>query len=244
MSTSLRKLVALLTVLFGMAVGGCATSVAEFAKEPKLSPVGGGLNTVPVSLPHNAIRPPRASTTNSLWTERSADLYRDRRARRVGDVITVLIRVQDRAALDNSSSRSRDGKHNIGLELSHGIDWRGYTSSGSANADSSVSSGSEHEGKGSVARSENIDLRIAVVVSGVLPNGNLLVQGSQELRVNYELRVLSVSGIVDVRDVNPDNTVTYDRIAEARMAYGGRGRVMEVQQPPWGQQLIDLLSPF
>jgi flagellar L-ring protein precursor FlgH len=82
------------------------------------------------------------------------------------------------------------------------------------------------------------------VVSSVLPNGNLFVQGSQELRVNYELRVLTVSGIVDVRDVNPDNTVTYDRIAEARMSYGGRGRTMEVQQPRWGHQVIDNLSPF
>jgi flagellar L-ring protein precursor FlgH len=244
MGTCLRKLCAWITVCSGALAGGCSTPIHEFAKEPQLSPVGNGLQPVPISLPTSVTRPLRTGATNSLWSEGSAALYRDRRARQVGDVITVLIRVQDRAALDNSSSRSRDGKQDIGLELSHGIDWRGYTSSGSASADTNVSSASEHKGKGSVARSENIDLRIAVVVSSVLPNGNLFVQGSQELRVNYELRVLTVSGIVDVRDVNPDNTVTYDRIAEARMSYGGRGRTMEVQQPRWGHQVIDNLSPF
>ena len=240
------RVVPVLAACLAMAFGGCTQTIREFAKAPELSPVGQGLKSdLPVILAE-PLRPVsyKRSEPNSLWTDRAADLFKDRRARRVGDVITVLIKVQDRAALDNSSQRSREGTHNLGWDLSQAIDWMGLSTSGTGSVSSDLSSGTEHQGKGKVARSETIDLRIAVVVRGVLPNGNLLVQGSQELRVNYELRVLSISGLVDVRDVKPDNTVTYDRIAEARMSYGGRGRISEVQQPGWGQQLLDRIAPF
>jgi flagellar L-ring protein precursor FlgH len=180
----------------------------------------------------------------SLWRDRGADLFRDPRARRVGDILTVTIAMKEKASFDNSSKRSRDSSHGFGLDMSHAIDWKGFASAATATMESTARSNTAQDGKGAIARSENIDLRIAAVVTDVLPNGNLLIQGSQELRVNYELRVLTFTGIVNIADIKADNTISHERIAEARMSYGGRGRIMEVQQPAWGHQIVDLLFPF
>lgn len=242
-----------LAVMVGSAVAGCAIVPEEIGREPALSPVGAGLDPPP------SLGTARAAsakdgwlasgyesglTTGSLWSDRSGDLFKDFRARRPGDVLTVAISIKDKASLDNSSKRSRDAASSMGLDLSHGIDWRGYSSEGTASAASSVQAATSHDGKGQIARSESIDLRLAAVVTAVLPNGNLYIQGSQEVRVNYELRVLMFSGIVNIADIRADNTIPYERVAEARMSYGGRGRSMEVQQPGWGQQIIDQISPY
>jgi flagellar L-ring protein precursor FlgH len=152
--------------------------------------------------------------------------------------------MKDKASLDNSSKRSRDSSHGFGLDMSHAIDWKGFVSAGTAKADSALKSNTATDGKGEIARSENIELRVAAVVTDILPNGNLVIEGSQEIRVNYELRVLTFTGIVSPVDIKADNTISHERIAEARMSYGGRGRIMEVQQPAWGHQVIDLLFPF
>lgn len=228
----------------------CAARPLEIGREPELSPVGSGL-TRPAreqtAGPEGLLPPARSKVTapgGSLWRDSGADIFKDPRARRLGDILTVTISVKDKASLDNSSKRSRDASHGFGLDLSHEIDWRGFASAASANAASSLKSNTAQDGKGAIARSESIDLRIAAVVTDVLPNGNLLIQGTQELRVNYELRVLTFSGVVNIADIKADNTISYERIAEARMSYGGRGRIMEVQQPAWGHQIIDLLSPF
>lgn len=179
-----------------------------------------------------------------LWRDRSADLFRDPRARHTGDILTVTISIKDKASLDNNSKRSRDASNGMGLDLSHVIDMAGLANKGSAAGSSSIKSNTSQDGKGAIARSESIDLRIAATVAKVLPNGNLLIEGSQEVRVNYELRVLTFTGIVNISDIKADNTISYERIAEARMSYGGRGRIMEVQQPGWGQQILDQVSPF
>lgn len=187
----------------------------------------------------------RARTTpGSTWRERGTDLFRDPRARRIGDIVTVTILMKDKASLDNSSKRSRDSSHGFGLDMNSKIDWQSYAAAAATAIDSAIKSNTAQDGKGAIARSENIDLRVAAVVTNVLPNGNLVIQGSQEIRVNYELRVLTFTGIVNVADIKADNTISHDRIAEARMSYGGRGRIMEVQQPAWGHQVIDLIFPF
>ncbi len=243
-----RRLIPVLALLM---LPGCSTwRPLEIAREPVLSPVGAGITRPPIAEPvdlkgENGSFPVEPATShNSLWRDRSADLFRDHRARRRGDILTVAVSIKDRASLDNSSKRSRDASHGLGLDLSHGIDWRGWTSEGTITANSNVKSNSAHDGKGEIARSENIDLRIAVVVTEMLPNGNLVIQGSQEVRVNFEMRVATFTGIVNIADIRADNTVPYERIAEARMSYGGRGRMTEVQQPGWGHQIVDQLSPF
>ena len=236
--------------LLAIATAGCSARPLEIGREPELSPVGAGLRRVAnpdaqastdYLFPQKGREHARADT---LWRERGGDLFRDPRARRIGDLLTVTISMKDKASLDNSSKRSRDSSHGFGLDMSHAVDWKGFVSAGTAKADSSLKSNTASDGKGEIARSENIDLRIAAVVTDILPNGNLVIEGSQELRVNYELRVLTFTGIVSPVDIKADNTISHERIAEARMSYGGRGRIMEVQQPAWGHQVIDLLFPF
>lgn len=240
----------LITAILTSVLAGCAARPLEIGREPELSPVGSGLAaraSEPAVQPASLTRPvtaPAKPAPGSLWRESGADLFRDPRARRVGDLVTVTISMKEKASFDNSSKRSRDSSHGFGLDMSHAIDWKGFASAATATMDSAVKSNTAQDGKGAIARSENIDLRIAAIVTGVLPNGNLVIEGSQELRVNYELRVLTFTGIVSVRDIKADNTVSHERIAEARMSYGGRGRIMEVQQPAWGHQIVDLLFPF
>ena len=163
-----------------------------------------------------------------------------------GDVLTVRIQIDDRASLDNSINRSRDAESRVGLGLNY--DFASSVSpepfSLGLSGDGNVKSNTKTNGKGSIDRSENIRLSIAAVVIKVLPNGNLVISGSQEVRVNHELRVLKIAGIVRPQDVSGSNMIGYDKIAEARISYGGRGRVSDVQKPGWGQQLLDDLTPF
>jgi flagellar L-ring protein precursor FlgH len=231
---------------------GCssAKSVLDVGKEPTLSPVGSGIKQPPLtpaaySPAHPVVQPPQAPHySTSLWNSRGADLFRDRRARRLGDILTVTISIKDKATLDNRSKRTRDASHGLGFDLAYDIDAIGAKTAGKGAGTTGLKSNTASDGKGEIERSESIDLRLAAVVSDVLPNGNLLIQGSQEVRVNYELRVLTFTGVVNIADIKADNTIPYERIAEARISYGGRGRSMEVQQPAWGHQLIDKYSPF
>ena len=187
----------------------------------------------------NVAPAPRASSPNSTYGSRST-LFADRIAHRAGDVLTVQIRIDDKASLSNNSNRSRT----IGRGLS--ADGEGKISSlvkalrGSAN----LSSSTDFDGRGGTRRSESIRLSLAATVREVLPSGNLLIEGRQEVRVNAEMRVLEVSGIVRPVDLGTANVVPYERLAEARISYGGRGPVAEMQRPPWGQRLFDKVSPF
>ena len=153
----------------------------------------------------------------------------------------MRIGIDDRATLNTTSNRSRkssaDGK--VGLNL----DWMGTSQadlSGKGNVDSNTSSA----GQGTTARSERIELSVAAMVTKVMPNGSMVIEGSQEVEVNFEQRILHVSGLVRQVDISPDNSISYEKIAEARISYGGRGRITEVQQPGWGQQIWDRVSPF
>jgi flagellar L-ring protein precursor FlgH len=181
---------------------------------------------------------------NSFWQDASADLFRDPRAMKIGDVVTVKISMKDKAILDNSTERKRDNKTSFGLDTSWDTKLPFLNGKRSGTIDSKIDSKSETKGEGAINRSESIELMVAAVVSDVLPNGNLIISGTQEVRVNFEVRVLTVQGIVRPRDISTENMVSYERIAEARISYGGRGRITDVQQPAWGQQLLDLITPF
>jgi flagellar L-ring protein FlgH len=225
-------------------LSGCAVNPIDINREPHLTPVGEGLKTERVD---SALLPPQRRPHpqgNSLWVETSSDLFRDSRAILVGDVVTVKISIKDKASLDNSTNRSRDTSKSF--DFTHGYDITDskneVKTNGTISAD--IKGATESKGKGAISRSESIDLLVAAVVTGVLPNGNLLIKGSQEVRVNYEVRVLSVAGIVRPRDISAENTISYDKIAEARISYGGRGRITEVQQPSVAQQLLDIIGPF
>jgi flagellar L-ring protein precursor FlgH len=225
-------------------LGGCATDVREIGREPKLTPVGAGLRPDRVAILSEPPPPHAYRRGNSFWQDSSADLFRDPRAMRVGDVMTVKIAIKDKASFDNTSERSRDSKRNLNFDTSYDLAYPFLKGTGEGKIDSSINSGTATKGQGTITRSESIELLVAAVVSEVLPNGNLVISGTQEVRVNQELRVLSVAGVVRPRDIATDNTISYDKIAEARISYGGRGRITEVQQPGWGHQLVDILLPF
>ncbi|MGE0212594.1 MAG: flagellar basal body L-ring protein FlgH [Parvibaculaceae bacterium] len=218
-------------------LGGCATDFADFNQQPHLTQVGAGL--MPPRTEKVAYNEEMPGGPLS-WEGTSADLFRDRRAMRRGDLLTVRIGIDDKAKIDSNSERKRDSKLSAGFGISADFLPAKIPTEGEA----SVNSKSESKGEGSIDRSEKIELSVAAVVTDILPNGNLLISGSQEVRVNFEVRVLTIAGIVRPQDITRDNTVTYEKIAEARISYGGRGRISEVQQPAWGQQLFDIFTPF
>jgi flagellar L-ring protein precursor FlgH len=231
-----------------LTASGCGFSLAEVNKEPIMTPIGAGAEQPSLPIASDATPKPVYRRGNSLWQDASADLFRDPRAARVGDLVTVRISIKDKATLDNNSKRSRsaDGSLNAGYsyDVSHAAVQQHLQATGSGSFNPSVKSETSTDSEGEIQRSETINLLVAAVVTGVLPNGNLLIAGSQEVRVNYEVRVLSVGGVVRPRDISTDNSVSYDRIAEARISYGGRGRITEIQQPAWGQQVLDAIAPY
>ncbi len=198
----------------------------------------------PVQMPMP--KPETASyNANSLWRNGSRAFFKDQRAHQIGDILTVTVNFTDKANIANETQRSRTNKEDSGIK-----DFAGSKLlSGSAasvlpgrllTADSSASS----DGKGSVQRQENLQTSVAAVVTQLLPNGNLVVEGKQEIRVNFEIRELIVAGIVRPEDIQSDNTIDSSKIAQARIAYGGRGQLSDVQQPRYGQQVLDVLLPF
>jgi flagellar L-ring protein precursor FlgH len=231
-----------------LTAAGCSFNPHEVGKEPALTPIGAGLR--PATVPIESDRMPRASYRpgNSIWQDTNADFYRDPRATHVGDLVTVKISIKDKATLDNSSNRSRKSNGDLDANFSYEINTAAKTqhlqAKGSGSFKPSVTAETKTDSQGAIERSESINLLVAAVVTDVLPNGNLLISGTQEVRVNYEVRVLTVAGIVRPRDISTDNSVSYDKIAEARISYGGRGRITEIQQPAWGQQIIDAIAPY
>lgn len=221
-------------------VQACAAPITEIGRPPVVSEVGSGIEYNEPHLDRFPAAPPPAVNRFSLWDDRRSSLFTDRRAMTSGDILTVHIAIADRAQLKNKSDRSRTASKGLGLSGAFELD--GVGKSGSA--DGFIDSTTDFAGDGATVRSEKINLSVAAVVTDLLPNGNLLIQGSQEVLVNSELRVLKIAGIVRPTDIGPDNTISYERIAEARISYGGRGRISEVQEPPYGQQILDRVLPF
>jgi flagellar L-ring protein precursor FlgH len=239
---------------FGLALGlaGCGNTlerIARVGEEPPLTPIENPTAQTaykPVSLPMPA---PIEETRqpNSLWRQGSRAFFKDQRASRVGDILTVVIEINDEASLDNTTSRSRTADESAGLDNLLGYEtWINNLFDESAVPSELVNADSDSTtpGDGSVERTEEIDLRMAAIITQVLPNGNLVVQGTQQVRVNFEMRNLSVQGVIRPEDITAVHEVPYDKIAEARIAYGGEGIISDIQQPRYGQQIYDILFPF
>lgn len=224
----------------GVILASCSQTASEIGKPPVLSNVGQELDASQLAYESYPERPPSAVDRFSTWNDRASNLFATKRALAQGDILTVLISIDDKAQLTNKSDRSRTAGMGIGLSGDVSADGIGH----SASANGTVDSSTGFTGTGGTARAETIKLSVAAVVVRVLQNGNLLIKGSQEVRVNAELRILTIEGMVRPSDIEPNNTISYERIAEARISYGGRGRITEVQQPPWGHQIITLISPL
>jgi len=238
---SLTKFSALLVL--GTALCGCSAidRISAIGETPKLSPVGNPADTkIVAAIP---ALPPISHEGNSLWQPGAKSFFHDPRANHVGDVITVNVSVADTAKLQNSTARSRTNSDDanltnfFGLEnaLPKGIDPTSLVKMGSDTS---------NVGAGSVNRQESINMTLAALVAQVLPNGNLVIDGHQQVRVNNELRDMRVSGIVRREDITQDNTVNLAQIAEARISYGGQGTGTDVQQPRYGSQLFDIIMPW
>lgn len=241
----------LVVALALVSLAGCnaATRVSEIGDAPKLASVQDP-STIPGSAPVSMPMPPPnlgERQPNSLWRTGSRAFFRDQRASRVGDILTVVISIDEKAEIANESKRSRtnsekaDMTNLLGLEsqltkvLPEGVKGDSLLNTGSSTS---------NNGKGSVDRSEKINLRVAATITQILPNGNLVLAGRQQVNVNFDLRDLLVTGVIRPEDISAENTVKYDQIAEARISYGGRGQIQDVQQPRYGTQLLDVIMPF
>lgn len=230
----------LLAITAAMLSGCGSHGLSEIGREPALSAVGSGIASGPQSVYQYPEAPAAPVKRFSLWNDRQSRLFTDPRALSPGDILTVEIEINDRARFKNESDRSRTASRTLGLGGSYEVDGVGSE----AEAEGRIGSTTATNGAGATSRSETIELSVAAIVTEVMPNGNLVINGSQEVRVNAELRILTIAGIVRPVDIGPANTISYERIAEARISYGGRGRLTEVQQPPYGQQILDQVLPF
>ncbi len=191
--------------------------------------------------------PSRKVDRSSLWSSGRSSLLGDRRAMQKGDILTVVIEIDEEAQISNQTQRSRNGSEGLQIPQLLGIPQRiNEVLPDGASLDNAVdiSSNASSSGDGSVRRQEELTLRVAATITQVLPNGVLEIQGVQEVRVNFELRELLVSGFVRPEDISRQNEITYDKIASARISYGGRGHITDVQQPRYGQQILDVILPF
>src|SRR5262245_41424050 len=228
---------------------GCSSleRLKTVGEQPTLSQINNPTTQAgykPVQMPMPAPQP-ASYNPNSLWRNGSRAFFKDQRAHQVGDILTVKVKITDKATLENDTSRSRKNSEDSGVTDFLGSKLIKTPASSILpgkilTADSTASS----EGKGSIDRKEELLTNVAGVVTQVLPNGNLVIEGKQEIRVNYEVRELIVAGIVRPEDIESDNTIDSTKIAEARIAYGGRGQITDVQQPRYGQQVLDVLLPF
>ncbi|WP_342077348.1 flagellar basal body L-ring protein FlgH [Yoonia sp. SS1-5] len=243
---ALKKAIASLALLL---VCGCSST--PVGKPPPFSPMDRAIERnamidpgTPAAIQATALAP---SSRASLWTGARGSLLGDRRAMQRGDIMTVVIEIDDRAEISNSTDRSRSASQQAGIPQLLGIPQRidPRLPEGASSADLvDLSSSSSTSGDGSVRRNEKLTLRVAATIIDVLPNGVLAIVGQQEVRVNFELRELMVTGYVRPEDITRQNEITYDKIASARISYGGRGQITDMQQPRYGQQILEATLPF
>lgn len=185
---------------------------------------------------------------NSLWSSNRQAFFEDQRAKQIGDILTVMVSMETEAEFESTSTRSRSAGENTGIDALAGFESYLASKALPDGADvtnlADLTSTSNNNNTGSTESEDTLELKIAAVVSQILPNGNMVITGRQEFRVNHEKRVLEVAGVIRPEDIMIDNSIAYDKIAEARIGYGGKGFISDVQQPRLGQQIFDILMPY
>ncbi|HEY8575495.1 MAG TPA: flagellar basal body L-ring protein FlgH [Devosia sp.] len=244
---NLFKLATLLTLTAALAACNTTDRLANIGNAPPLTAIADPTTTAgyqPVRMP----MPEAIADTyqpNSLYRTSAKGFFKDERAHRIGDILTILVTIDDNAKIANTTQSSRASSSSAGMGGLFGaaVD---NLSGGTIDPATAIEfdSGMSNRGNGSVNRSESLETSVAAVVTQVLPNGNLVIEGRQEVRVNFEVRDLIVAGIVRPSDIQANNTILSSKIAEARISYGGRGQITDVQQPRYGQQAMDAILPF
>lgn len=244
-----KKSIATKFALVGLVFLGACARLDHLGKAPTMTPAAESPEHVAMlwqGLP-TEVQNQRAVDGSSLWSGSQNSLLGDRRAINKGDILTVVIEIDETAEISNGTSRSRSSSESLGMPQLLGLPQRldEHLPEGASSADAvDLTGASSSSGNGSVSRSEKLELRVAATIIDVLPNGVLAISGNQEVRVNFELRELLVSGYVRPQDISRQNEITYDKIASARVSYGGRGQITDVQQPRYGQQVLDAILPF
>ena len=232
-----------------LAACGSMDRLENVGKAPDLAPITNpqtAENYRPVSLPmpreEDAVR-----QANSLWASNRQTFFKDQRARKIGDILTVTINISDDAKMDNKSERKRTASEEAALPSLAGFETHLEDILPAEVDPTSLASGdssSNHKGEGKIDRKEDINMQMAAIITQVLPNGNMVITGRQEVRVNFEKRILELMGVIRPEDIDPNNKISYEKIAEARISYGGKGQMTDVQQPRYGQQIYDVIFPF
>lgn len=242
-------------VAYSVSLSGCAyfDRLTAIGQAPTLSAIQNPVaqpGYKPVSLPM-PVPEPASYNPNSLWRNGSRAFFKDQRASRVGDILTVIVEITDKAKIDNETERTRENSEDLGLNAIAGYEAVLKKLLPKETRDSvnfsellDLDSNAKSKGAGSVNREETLTTKMAAIVTQKLPNGNLVIEGKQEIRVNFEIREIVVAGIVRPEDISAENTIPISKIAEARVAYGGRGQITDVQQPRYGQQVLDVVLPF
>jgi flagellar L-ring protein FlgH len=246
---SAGRLVALAALTMSLAACDAATRISEIGATPPLTTIqdpqmqpGYRPVSLPMPAPMNAERRP-----NSLWQAGTRAFFKDQRASQIGDILTVVIDISEQAKLSNETTKNRNNSENTGINSAFGFETQlQKILPHAANTASLLNAGttSKQDGVGTINRTDQVKVNVATLVNQVLPNGNLVVIGHQEMRVNFEVRDLQITGVIRPQDISAINTISLDKIAEARVSYGGHGQLMDVQQPRYGQQLFDILMPF
>ncbi|HEY1096481.1 MAG TPA: flagellar basal body L-ring protein FlgH [Alphaproteobacteria bacterium] len=248
--TRTAKLFLTLPLLFSLTA--CASfqeRMSEVGQPPKFAAIENPVERAgyqPVSMPMPQ-KDLELRQVNSLWTSGRKSFFKDQRAGQIGDILTVMINIADQARLKNKTERKRDASDDmdvpglVGLE-STVIDL--LPNKTNLNNVLSTASATETKGDGKIERDERIDLKVAAVITQILPNGNMVINGKQEVRVNNEMRQLTIDGVIRPEDIAVNNSISYEKIAEARIAYGGRGIISDVQKPRYGQEVMDIIMPF
>ncbi len=241
-------LVLSLTLPLG-ACGVFGQRLSEIGQPPRFSPIENptqqpGYQPVSMPMPHPNVE---VRQQNSLWTGGRKSFFKDQRASQVGDILTVLVNIDDNANMKNKTERQRNAKDDLDVPGLVGLESaivKALPNRSDANNILSTNSVTSTKGDGKIERNEKIELKVAAVITQVLPNGNLVVNGKQEVRVNNELRQLQIDGVIRPEDISIANAIGYEKIAEARIAYGGRGIISDVQKPRYGQELMDIILPY
>jgi flagellar L-ring protein precursor FlgH len=231
-------------------LGACSTAV-EAVRGPQLAPIGYPAALMPVQQSYMAGPGMRGEATpasaNSLWRVGARTFFGDQRARHVGDILTVNIDINDSAQTQNSTTRARSNDSSSGVSNFFGMESSlgrilpgGFDPANMVGMEGKTNA----SGSGAVSRSEKVSLTVAAVVTEVLANGNMVIQGRQEVRTNREVRELTVAGIVRPEDISSANAINHTQIAEARISYGGRGDISRMQATPAAQSLVERFSPF
>ena len=247
----LKNLLLVSSLLSTIACSETLTRLDELGSGPQLSKVASPADSSgykPISNwpTQTESVPPRNS--NSLWQQGSRSFFKDQRANRVGDILTVVVQISDKAALNNTTTATRANKENIGASKFFGFETKIGNILPGGNTDpsnlASIDSSKNTTGGGTIGRQEDITTRVSAIITQILPNGNLAIKGTQQVRINDEMREVGVEGVIRPEDISYDNTIQSEQIAEARISYGGRGTISYANQPRYGSDLIDIVSPF